>query len=169
MRQIITIVSALLLAVGCGALGQTPEAREAEAEQIRQRLDNRSFVIDVNYMIPLRGPGKTLTSPYSITVDGDVIYSHLPYIGVAYNVPYGGGKVLNFKDDIDEYADSGFQNGRRTIVLSVDNDEDILVYTITLSDNGKADVHIRCRNRENISFRGELDPDEDVPSARKED
>lgn len=167
MRQIITIVSALLLAMGCGALSQTPQEREAEAEQIRQRLDSRAFVVDINYMIPLRGPASSLTSPYSITVDGDVIYSHLPYTGVAYKVPYGGGKVLNFKDDIDEYADSGYQNGSRTIVLSVDNDEDILVYTITISDNGKADVHVRCRNRENISFRGELDPDEEVPSARK--
>ena len=169
MKQFVIIVSALLVAVGCGTLGQTPEDRQAEAEQIRQLLDSRTYVIDITYMIPLRGPGRALTSPYSITVDGTVIHSHLPYSGVAYNVPYGGGKVLNFKDDIDEYADNGYQDGRRTIVLATNNDEDILLYTISVSDDGRADVHVRCKNRENISFRGTLNPDGEVPSAKNKE
>ena len=169
MKQFIIIVSALLVAVGCGTMGQTPEERQAEARQVQELLDGRAYVIDINYMIPLRGPGRALTSPYSITIDGTVIYSHLPYTGVVYNVPYGGGKVLNFKDDIDEYADNGYQDGRRTIVLSTNNDEDILIYTISVSDDGRADVHVRCKNRENISFRGMLNPDEEVPSAKKKD
>ena len=167
MKRFIIIVSALLAAVGCGTLGQTPEERQADAMQVRQRLDSRAYVIDINYMIPLRGSARALTSPYSITIDGSVIYSHLPYTGVVYNVPYGGGKVLNFKDDIDEYADNGYQNDRRTIVLATNNDEDLLIYSISKSEDGRADVHVRCKNRESISFRGILNPDEDVPSAKK--
>ena len=166
MRTILFFASALLLATGCGTLAQTPEEKRAEEKLVRQRLDERAYVIDIDYMIPQRGAGKFVGGAYSITVDGDVINSHLPYSGVAYNVPYGGGKVLTFKDDIDEYTDSGFQGNSRVIVLKTDNDEDIIVYTITVYADGKASVHVRCRNREAINYRGVLNADKDV---RKEE
>lgn len=52
--------------------------------------------------------GKTvyLTSPYSVKISNDSAYIELPYFGVAYSVPYGGGeggikaktntKIINF-------------------------------------------------------------------------
>lgn len=160
----ITLAFLALFSVACGTLSQTPEERRHNEELVLQRLDNRSYTIDINYMIPLRGPGRALTSPYSITVDGTTIISHLPYIGEARNVPYGGGKVLNFKDQIDEYADTGFQNDRRKIVFVTNNDEDIIMYTILISGNGNATVSVRCRNREDISYRGTLDPEKEIAS-----
>ena len=163
MKQylILSLIAAALLAAGCGALRQTPEEQARTAELVDQRLDARDYRIDVNYMISLRGGGKAV-SGYSIKVDGTVIESHLPYAGVARNVPYGGGKVLSFEDDIDEYADSGWrQNGERIIVFSTNNDEDIIVYTLTLFTNGQADIQVHCRNRDDISFRGTLDTREE--------
>ena len=109
-------------------------------------------------MIPFRGSGRPIDGSYSITVDDTTIDSHLPYIGAARNVPYGGGKVLTFKDDIDEYADYGIQRrGDRVIVFLTDNDEDKIVYTLTVTATGKAHVDIHCQNREDISFRGYLE------------
>lgn len=157
--SLVALAFAALLTAGCAALRQTPEEQERIAQLVDQRLNDRQYRIDVDYMTPRRGSGKAVTYSYSLTVDGTTVDSHLPYAGVAYSVPYGGGKVLTFKDDIDEYVDGGWQKDRRIISFVTDNDEDVIVYTLTVYTNGRAYLDVRCRNREDISFRGNLDPD----------
>ena len=161
MKRVLFISLAVFL-TACGTLGQSTAENKRIAETVSQRLDARDYRIEINYMSPVRGPGKVVTDPYSITVNDSVIDSHLPYVGVAYSVPYGGGKVLTFKDDIDEYSDNGWKAGQRKIVFSTNNDEDTIVYSITVSDSGSADIRVRCRNREEISYRGTLVTDEDT-------
>ena len=158
-RLFFIFLAAVVLTGGCASLRQTPEEKARMAQLVDQRLNDRCFRIDIDYMTPRRSSGKAVTSSYSITVDGNVIDSHLPYVGVAYSVPYGGGKVLTFKDEIDEYADSGWQKDGRTIVFATDNDEDLIVYRLTVYENGRAYLDVRCRNREDISYRGSLNPD----------
>ena len=173
MKKILTllIATACLIATGCGTVNQTPAERKAEAarvkSQVKQRLDSRHYVIVIDNMIPLRGGSRPLTSPYSLTIDGDDIISYLPYFGVAYNVPYGGGKALNFEAGIKEYSEEAGRRDRRTITISTDNGEDFLVYTLTVFDNGKANLSVNARNREPINFQGYLDPDAD-PSEEKD-
>ena len=107
-----------------------------------------------------------MTSPYSITVDGTHLRSHLPYIGVAYSVPYGGGKGLSFESEIEEYAEDDSRGDRRLIVFSTDNEEDYIVYRLTVFRNGSADLEVSSKNREPISYRGFLDPDAEInPSS----
>ena len=54
--------------------------------------------------MPMKGGSKHLTSDYSLEIRNDSVYSYLPYFGVAYNVPYGGGKGLNFSAPLSEYT-----------------------------------------------------------------
>ena len=163
MRHTALILTWLaLLLAGCGVLRQTPEEKQRIAEIVDERLDAKDFRVDINYMIPRRGAGRVVSAGYSIVVeDGRIINSHLPYIGTAYNVPYGGGKVLTFKDDIDEYSDSGWRNGLRTVAFLTDNGEDVIVYTLNISESGQTDVRVRCQNRDDISYRGLLDTGEE--------
>ena len=156
-HKLIILTAFSLLLCSCGAFRQTPEEKQHIAQVVSQRLDAMDFRIDIDYMMPLRGGGKAVTGGYSITVNGTTLNSHLPYLGVAQRVPYGGGKALNFEDEIDEYTDSGWYRGKRTITLLTNNDEDIIVYTLTLFDNAQADVQVHCRNRDDISYRGNLD------------
>ena len=165
MKRIVGIVvgvvaaAGMLLVSGCGTMRMSPEEKQRVAEQVQQKLDAREYTIEINYMMPLRGGGRAITGDYSIEVSGDKIDSFLPYAGAARNVPYGGGKALIFKDDIDEYADSGFIKDRRTIVFTTDNDEDNLTYRLTIFEDGQATVQVHCTNRDDISFRGVLNPD----------
>lgn len=156
---LLAVAAAAVLVTGCASLKQTPQEKERIAQLVDQRLDQRQFRIDIDYMSPRRGSGQAVSYSYSLTVDETTVNSHLPYVGVAYNVPYGGGKVLTFKDDIDEYADSGWKKNQRTIAFSTNNDEDTIVYTLTVYDNGRTYVDVHCRNRDDISYRGTLDPD----------
>ena len=159
-RIVITIIIAALATCSCASLSKTTEARNAEkqrtASQVADKLDSKQFSVEVNYMISMRGGGKSVSGGYAVTVDGSEIDSRLPYAGQARNVPYGGGKVLTFKDEIDDYKDSGWDNGKREIVFSTDNDEDKLVYHITVYEDGTANVFVSSLNRDSITYRGRL-------------
>ena len=167
--SIFILISTLILAAGCGPLGLTSQEKAEQAARtaafVKNSLDSRKYCISVNRMFPRRGTSKSLSTPYSVKVEGNKLHSYLPYAGVAYSVPYGGGKALNFDSDIVEYREDFSRSDRRTIVLSTDNGEDFLIYTITVFDNGKADIDIRSRNREGIGFSGEID-ETYVPDAK---
>lgn len=163
----ILALSAMPLA-GCAALSRTPEeqaADEARIEQIvAQRLEARKYQVSVHFMRPARASARAVDTSYGITVNGTHLVSYLPYFGVAYNVPYGGGKGLNFESEIDEYVESA-RRDRRIIEFTTHNDEDIYLYHLEVFPNGNADLRVRSRNREQIDFQGNLeenfDPDEE--------
>ncbi len=166
MKKILLLGTAALLALaflsGCGTAAKTPEEKSADRERtarlVRQMLDERAFDIDIIHMMPLRGSSRAVTG-YSITVDGSTIDSHLPYQGQARNVPYGGGKGLTFKEEIESYTDGGQKKDSRTLVITVKNEEDNYVYNLEIFDNGEASVHVRARNRDSISYRGRMNLD----------
>ena len=152
---VVALLAALFSLSACGVSAQTPEEKAADARTIRKMLDKRSYQIDVNYMIPQRGEAQSVSS-FSLTVDGSSIDSQLPYAGQAWSLPYGGGKGLNFKGEIDSYEDKGSLKDGRTIVLGVKNDEDSYVYTLTVYDNGTVYINVSCRNRDSISYNGNI-------------
>ena len=151
----VALLAALFSLPACGISAKTPKEKEAEAQTIRKMLDKRSFQIDVNYMIPQRGEAQSVSS-FSLAVDGSSIVSQLPYAGQAWSVPYGGGKGLNFEGKIDSYEDKGSLKDGRTIVIGVKNDEDSYVYTLNVYDNGTVYIHVACRNRDSISYNGNI-------------
>jgi hypothetical protein len=106
-------------------------------------------------MIPSAGPTRAVSN-YSIKVSGDTLVSYLPFIGRAYNVPYGGGKGLDFTAKINEYHDIANAGGGHDIVINVANEEDVYFYTINVTTNGSAFISVSSRNRERISYTGEM-------------
>lgn len=122
-----------------------------------QLIEDRRFTIDVNMMFPLSGPSKHLTDPYSLTVHGDSIISYLPYFGRGYNLPYGGGKGLNFTSTVTDFQTQRVDRKEMTrISISTRNEEDNFVFTLEVFDNGQTDISVYSRNREQISFSGKM-------------
>ena len=168
IHSITLIIAAFSLSImtlcGCSVSTKTPEQKAAEEQRIEagvmNALQSRRFRIKVDTMIPRRGATQRLSTPYSITVDGDKFISYLPYFGVAYDVPYGGGKALNFESKTDTYTRSSTRKGEERIVITTNNGEDVLNYDIKVFPNGKASIEVWARKRESISFWGELDPDD---------
>mgnify|MGYP002870009336 CR=1 FL=1 len=134
LHSIILAFAAFSLSIislcGCSITTKTSEEKAAEEQRIEagvlNALQSRRYRITVDTMIPRRGGTQHLTTQYSITVDGDDFVSYLPYFGVAYDVPYGGGKVLNFESKTDSYTRSKTRKGEERIVIITDNGEDVL-------------------------------------------
>lgn len=153
------ILAVLLI---CGSMtpvmAQTKKEKKQQTEQaVREAIDAKKYKIDVNRVMPMKGGNKHLTSDYSLEIRNDSIYSYLPYFGVAYTIPYGGGKGLNFNAPLSEYTSEYSKKGNARITLKVRNEEDNYIYNITIYPNGTSSIQVTPTNRQSISFSGEMD------------
>ena len=123
---------------------------------VNDNLKAGDFRIDIDRMYPLRG-GSQHVSNYSLSLKDGVLNSHLPYIGQAWRVPYGGGHALNFSAEIGSYDVVRTRDGGYEVRIFVKTDEDQHVYTLTVFDNGRASLDVQSQNRERISFSGNMD------------
>ena len=158
----VSIVMALLAAVLLGGCATSEERAAQKAEQVKKvtaALNRRQYKIAIARMYPMNGPSKTVTYGYSVEVKNDSLFSYLPYFGRAYNVPYGGGKGLNFSAPIGSYQEEVAKNGKRRIEIGLTNEEDTYLYILEVFDNGSSTVSVMSRQREQISYAGDMEFD----------
>lgn len=162
-RMMIALVAAAVLMVACGTVqndGLTKEERRAQtAQKVAEGLSKRHYTIEAEQCYPMRGAARRIDYGYEITVHGDTLKSNLPYFGRAYNIPYGGGKGLRFDAIIKNYEQWRAKKNMTHIVIYTDNEEDVYIYTIEVFDNGNATIDVRSREREQISFSGQMKTD----------
>ena len=155
------LMMTVLVAIMLQACGSTDGLTKAEREaavtrQVQEGLDTRHYTIAVDWMKPLGGMARHVSSNYELRVNGDEIDSYLPYVGEAYRLPYGGGKGLNFKGKIENYVITYPTSNRSHIEFTVTNDEDIYFFRIDVFNNGQSIIDIIARDRDAISFNGEM-------------
>ena len=149
------VITGLLAACATSSLSRQEREARAAAE-VQQHINDMRFVIEVDMMYPLRGTSKHLDYGYEVKIQGDSLYSHLPYFGRAYNIPYGGGKGLSFAAPILEKTIGTDKKGRTVMQFYLRNDEDEFYYLIEVFSNGKSSVEVQSRQRERISFNGQM-------------
>lgn len=143
-------------ACGTGNALRQAEQQAQVAAQVEQALDTRHFTIAINWMKPLGGMPRHVTSNYELKINGDEVDSYLPYAGEAYRLPYGGGKGLNFKGNLQGYSVTQTTSNRYVVEFDVINEEDAYHYRIDMFTNGKAIIDVIARDRDAITFDGEL-------------
>jgi hypothetical protein len=132
----------------------TKEEKTAKEAVLRKAVENREFVVDVDRMLPMSGRSQTLTSPYSLEINGDQVKSYLPYFGRAYSVPYGGGDGLNFESPVTDYKSSFDSKGKATIEFQTKTKEDQYSFRLEIFSNGSASINVTSVNRQGVSFQG---------------
>ena len=163
-KLILYLLPLVMLFVACAT---TEEARQRKAVQralVAQRIDQQikdmRFRIYVDMMHPTGYPVRHLTSNYYFEVKGDTVISYLPYMGRAYNVPYGGGKALNFEGKLLGSKVRKERDDRYLMVLDVSSEEDQYRYVIDTFDNGSSTIYVYARERESISFSGKMETED---------
>ena len=160
MKRVICLsvlfASAVILWSNC-ATSEEKAAQMAElSANVTNALNNRDYKIAIDRMYPMRGSSRHVSFGYSVEVRNDSLFSNLPYFGKVYQVPYGGGKGLNFNAPITHYQESQKKNGSRQIDIEVKNEEDTYDYHMTVFDNGSSSINVQAREREGISYSGEM-------------
>ena len=160
MRNFIISLACTAMAVwmlgSCVSKEEMAARRIELAKKVDTALQERNFKIDVLMMYPPRGGARNVAYGYSLEVRNDSLISYLPYFGRAYDVPYGGGKGLNFTAPVGSYQESMGKNGMRIIEVGTQNEEDRYLYRIEVFDNGRSTIDVLSQNRETISFSGEM-------------
>lgn len=161
MKKTVCFIIAVLSMMACAASRTTEEQRRQElaltAQSVRKALDDRYYTIDMTHIRPRRVPTRYLNGGYYLHISGDSIYSCLPYVGRAYNVPYGGGDGLDFDGVVQQYRESRFTDGKGTkIDIVVVNSEDRYRYMLYVGDDGHATLDVFPSSRESVAFDGEM-------------
>ena len=162
MKQwILTLLAVAVTVSSCGVLSsETKEekaAREArEAQLVVDNLNNGNFRIEIDRMYPIRGSSQHVTN-YSVSVKDGILYSHLPFFGQAWRVPYGGGHALNFQAPVGSYNVFRTRKDGYEVRIYVKTDEDDHLYLLTVFDNGRISLDVQSRNRDRISYTGQMD------------
>ena len=162
INMILTVMGVLVL-VACSSLtpAEKAERRAKRAQAVEQALAARHYRVSVNMMYPRRGKARTVSSDYGLEVKGDTLVSYLPYFGRAYNVPYGGGKGLNFTETLTEYYSKKLSNGATQVLIKVKNEEDVYNFTLEIFDNGSTSIDLNSRERESINYSGNMELPDD--------
>ena len=151
----VVVVAVMGLLSACSTMTAAERAQKALA--VEKALASRRYVVDVRMMYPRRGRAVNVSSNYSLEVKGDTVVSYLPYFGRAYSVPYDGGKALNFSAPISSYESARDEKGRTYVKLVTDNEEDVITFQLEIFDNGQATIDVQAREREPITYSGELE------------
>lgn len=159
MKKIVFLIVVVLTLMACATGRTTEELRKQNlaltAQNVRKALDDRYYTIDMTYIRPRRVSSRHLDGGYYLHISGDSIYSCLPYVGRAYNIPYGGGDGLDFDGVMQQYNESRSSDGKGTkIDIIVTNSEDRYQYLLYVADDGHATLDVFPASREAIAFNG---------------
>ena len=162
-KYLLTMACTLLAAMalnGC-ATSKEKAARETEqAERVKAALAERHYKIVVNSMADLsekdekRNP--QLKSNYRLEVRNDSLISFLPHYGNNHILGEAGvgTRGLILYEPISSYQERLTKKGKRHIEISVEEEDDTLIFVIEVSDNGNSNISVRSLRRERISYSG---------------
>lgn len=156
MNRLTFILSALMLVLLTACHTGSRLTKEEMALQVHSSIEERHFTIAVDWMRPFGGMSRHVNSNYELKINGDEMDSYLPYVGEAYRLPYGASKGLNFKAEIRNYNATFAGSNGYLIEYDVTNDEDVFHYRINIFTSGKAVIDVWARDRDPISFQGEM-------------
>jgi len=144
----------LVFMAACSGLKNDPE----KSRELTQKIQNKDFTIVVNYADPMRGRHIYLTSEYDLRIKNDSAFAFLPYFGVAYSVPYGGGEGgIKFAEPMTNYTMKPKKKADgwdiRFKVKAKEDDYDI---SLNIFNNGSALLTVNSYNKDMISFNGEV-------------
>ena len=157
MKKLVVIFGAGLLALAAVSCGTTTKMTVEQREALRTAIENRDFTITVDKALPQTGSMVNLTSPYSLTIKGDSVYSYLPYFGRAYSIPYGGGVGLNFNGTFTNYNVASGKRGATIITFQAQSPDEKVEYTVDIESEGSATITAHSQNRQQIRFIGKME------------
>lgn len=137
-------------------------AREAQKiKEVKALLDNKTWIFDVNQAIPLAGQPVNVSGSFDARITNDTIISYLPFFGVGYVGDFGRTEgPFDFTQKIENYSFKTTKKGYQ-IKFDVRNKNDYLSFFFHIGKTGSATLDIHSRNRQAMSFYGDIEKVED--------
>ncbi len=165
-KYLISMACVLLTAMvlnGCATSKEKAARKTEQAAKVKAALAERHYKIVVNSMVD---PSRTdeqrnpqLLSNYRLEVRNDSLITSLPHYGYNHILSEAGvgWRGLILFEPISSYQEELTKKGKRHIEISVENDNDTLLFVIEVSAKGKSNISVRSRRRERISYAGQME------------
>lgn len=150
------ILLSLLLLLAIDSYAQKKKKANDENPLVKECLDTKHYKIQAQTALPNGWRSISLDSRYSVEVRGDSVFSHLPYFGRAYRLPYGGGEGLIFDAEITDYKMTVGKKGTNEIKFKARTREDSYDFMLTIYPNGRSSIRVFTQNKQSIDFLGEM-------------
>lgn len=153
-RLLFWALTALLVA-SCGTAYQENRQRRAaekaaEHAAIVRAIEAGDFILDVTQIIPRGFPSRTSTGEYQLRLEGDVVTTRLPFLGVSYQAPnYGDNDDLSIvfeKERVTVYRDDSKVASKGEYCFQFKGGKGQHPWTVTLYVFDSGAATIQCSN-----------------------
>lgn len=158
MKPYLYLSAALLLAItmwACNSSKVPSEKELAKEQNIREKVEQKDFSIEVTQANPMRGKSINLSFGYDLKMKNDSVYAYLPYYGVAHSAPYGGDGGIKFATLMTDYTLFPIKDGWdiRFKANTREYNYDVL---LNVFKNGSSTISVTTYQRDPISFYGRI-------------
>lgn len=148
----------LMLNVSCASTQASAE-KQAQALEIRKKVENGDFTFKATYAYPTGFRSMYLSPYYDVKVKSDTVVAYLPYYGRAYSAPMdpteGGIKFTS--TDFDYNVKPGKKNGNWLVDIRFNDTKREILFFFDIWENGTARLNVTDTNRQSISFNGNIE------------
>jgi hypothetical protein len=135
--------------------GMSLFAQDESAASVKSMIESGHYVFKAQTVLPTSGRTRQLTSEYTLRISKDTVIADLPYFGQAYTAPAnltGGG--ISFTSVKSVYSVTQGKKNRWEIMIKPGDVRDVENLSLTVFENGSADLNVTSRDKQPISYRG---------------
>ena len=130
----------------------------AKAASVTTMLNEQSFVFKVQSVSPMKGGTRQLSPGYTLSITKDTVVSELPYFGRMYQATIGSSEGgLKFISTDFSYTSTPRKKGGWEIVIKPKENSSVQEMYLTVFENGNASLNVNCKDRQPISYNGEIE------------
>ena len=155
---LIAIISSMVF-FSCGT-SQTAIEKANKARLLNEQIQNLNFTFNATYAYPQNYGSVYLSPYYDVKVSTDTVQVYLPYYGRAYTAPMNAneGGIKFVSTDFEYEIEQGKKAGNWMINIRTNDTPRPFTLNFDLWDNGTARLNVQDRDRQNISFQGNIEP-----------
>ena len=135
-------------------------------DEVKNLVDSQSFVFIPQYVNPMSGRRRDLSTGFDISISKDSIISYLPFFGRGYTAPLSPSDVdFDFTSTNFTYKVTPAKNGWNISIKTKDKINLQELY-FRIYDNATASLNITSINRSAISYDGYITRRKSYPSKK---
>lgn len=153
------LVAALFGAFRSGLAQDSKKSKDSEkGAAVKALIDEPRYVFKVQSVTPMKGGMRQLTPGYTLKVSKDTVSAELPYFGRLYQATPGSSEGgIKFTSTSFDYNTKPRKKGGWDIVIKPKDGGYVQEMYLTVFENGSASLDVNCRDRQPISYNGDVD------------
>lgn len=128
------------------------------ADAVKSLLDKKQFIFFVQSVIPPGGQGVPMAGEnYTFRLFGDSVQMNLPYVGRSHQAVTDYSQVgFNFKTGGLDYVVKERKRGGWNVQIRLRNATNVSQMVLNVLRSGSATLHLTPRNKQPISYQGNI-------------